>query len=198
MQQFQSEDISSLLVALMRGHQECGVVIPKDKKGHKGTYAALPQILSFIHTMGSKHGLILHQSPRILEGNAAIETILSHPASGQWISGISLLTPSENPVSMDQALGGSSTYHRRYDAMAICGLFAEDDPSDNDGDTETTPSKSSYISEKQLWLLNQRINKRTELEKIILTRLKITKLSDIPYREFNAVLAYVDAYTEEK
>ena len=154
MHQFQSPEVDQLMLALMQVHKEYGVVISKDRKGHKGTYASLPCVLESIHKMCSKHGLILTQASRIIEGQLALESMLHHPTSKQWIACQSLLTPNLEVQSSDQAWGGSSTYHRRYDAMMLLGIFAEDDPTDHDGDIDVLPQKSSSkINDKQLALL---------------------------------------------
>lgn len=196
MNQFQSPEVNHLMTALMDVHKEFGVVISKDRKGHKGTYASLPAILDSIHKMCSKHGLILTQASRIIDGQLALETILRHPASGQWISCHSLLTPHPDAQSLDQAWGGSSTYHRRYDAMMLMGIFAEDDPTDHDGHVEVAPKhsqQSGRINEKQLALLHAKIGNDDELKKKIIATLKVTQLADIPWKEFNRVLQYVES-----
>jgi hypothetical protein len=191
---FQSPSIDQLMLALMALHREFGVVIGKDRKGHKGTYASLPRILDSIHIMCCKHGLILTQASRIINGNTALESILRHPASGQWISCQSLLTPNPEAQSYDQAWGGSSTYHRRYDAMMLLGIFAVDDPTDHDGNvTHVQEKKSAAINERQLGLLLKKINNDENLKRIILTRLNIEDLSEIPWKEFNKVLNYVES-----
>jgi hypothetical protein len=193
MNQFQSQDIDQLMLALMDVHKEFGVVISKDRKGHKGTYASLPSILDSIHNMCSKHGLVLTQASRIVEGQLALETILRHPQSKQWISCQSLLTPNLEVQSSDQAWGGSSTYHRRYDAMMLLGIFAEDDPTDHDCHVESVKKKSACINEKQLGLLIAKVSGDDELKKKILMTLKVTQLADIPWKEFNRVLQYVES-----
>ncbi len=194
MNEFQSPSIDQLMLALMELHKEFGVVIGKDRKGHKGTYASLPCILESIHKMCSKHGLILTQASRIINQQAALESILRHPKSAQWISCQSLLTPNVEVQSYDQAWGGSSTYHRRYDAMMLLGIFSEDDPTDNDGNFDISKTqKSRYlISEKQLALLSAKINGNEELKSKILSTLKISKLSDVSWKDFNKVLQYVE------
>ena len=107
MNQFQSQDVDQLMLALMQVHKEFGVVISKDRKGHKGTYASLPCVLESIHKMCSKHGLILTQASRIIDGQLALESILRHPHSKQWVASQSLLTPNLEVQSSDQAWGGS-------------------------------------------------------------------------------------------
>jgi hypothetical protein len=193
MNQFQSVDIDQLMLALMEIHKEFGVVISTDRKGHKGTYASLPCVLESIHKMCLKYGLILTQASRIIDGQMALETTLRHPKSNQWIASQSLLTPNSELPSPDQAWGGSNTYHRRYDAMALMGIFAEDDPADDDGaDYAKASQKPAVISEKQLALLVAKINGNEALKLKILTVCKIAKLSDLQWKEFNKVLQYIE------
>lgn len=191
---FQSAETDQLMLALMEVHKEFGVVISKDRKGHKGTYASLPCVLESIHKMCSKHGLILTQASRVMDGHRAVESILRHPESNQWVSCQSLLTPNAEVQSSDQAWGGSSTYHRRYDAMMLLGLFAEDDPTDHDGyvEVDKLSKPSPCISKKQYALLIAKIDGDQELQGKILASLKITQLADTPWREFNKVLQYVE------
>lgn len=193
MNEFQSPEIDRLMQALMEAHKEFGVVINKDRKGHKGTYASLPRVLESIHKMCANHGLVLTQASRIINGQTALETILRHPASNQWISSQSLLTPNIDLPSSDQAWGGSSTYHRRYDAMMLLGIFSEDDPADNDGAVQIDKQKTSaLINAKQHTLLAAKINGDEELKSKILTSLKISDLSEIPWKNFNKILKYVE------
>lgn len=194
MNEFQSADIDQLMPALMEAHKEFGVVINKDRKGHKGTYASLPCVLDSIHKMCAKHGLILTQASRIINGQLALETILRHAKSQQWISCQSLLTPNMDLPSTDQAWGGSSTYHRRYDAMMLMGIFAEDDPADHDGANQTQASTktSQSISEKQYALLMAKINGDQAMADKIVSGMKLAKLSDLAWRDFNKVLNYIE------
>lgn len=194
MNEFQSPDIDQLMLALMEAHKEFGVVINKDRKGHKGTYASLPCVLDSIHKMCAKHGLILTQASRIIDGQTALETILRHPKSKQWISCQSLLTPNIDLPSADQAWGGSNTYHRRYDAMMLMGIFAEEDPADHDGATQSQAGGKSpqVISDKQYALLMAKLNGDAALESKILSGLKLSKLSDLAWRDFNKVLKYIE------
>src|SRR5665213_2099253 len=119
----------TLMAALMNMHAEFGVIIKKDSKGHKGTYASLPCVLDQIHHMTSKFGMVLTQHLKTFGEQTVLCSHLYHPESGERSESESILTPSPNSPSPDQAYGASMTYHRRYDAMALCGLVAEDDPS---------------------------------------------------------------------
>lgn len=138
-----SESIDQLLTALMDMHNEFGVIIAKDSRGNRGTYASLPAVLESIHNRCKKYGLMLTQGSKVIDNQPGIISTLWHPKSKQWISCESLLTPSENNTSADQAWGGSSTYHRRYDAMMLLGICSEDDPTDNDGNYEAKKTHAS-------------------------------------------------------
>lgn len=185
----QPNKIDQLMKALFNLHREFGVTIRKDSKGHKGTYASLPCVLESLHEMCDKHDLILHQQSCILEGKNALVTTLYHVPSNQSISSVSLLTPHPEPQSYDQAWGGSSTYHRRYDAMMLMGVFADEDPTDNDGHVEEKPQS---INPKQLGLLKAKLNGNKDLEGKILKTLNIADLSQVPWKRFNAILEFIE------
>jgi|FreactcultuFSWF8_1027224.scaffolds.fasta_scaffold06526_3 hypothetical protein len=185
-------EIDQLMQALSECHKEFGVVIRKDSRNNRNTYVSLAGLLEQIHERLSKHGLILTQAPYIFEGNHALFTRLTHPSSKQSVECMSLLTPGPNAQSPDQGWGGSSTYHRRYDAMMICGFFADDDATDNDGvvespDRESTyiPSRPGIISEKQAKLLGWKIKElsRDDLKGAILQ--KFGSMENVTIEAFN-------------
>ena len=193
--EYQSQDIDQLMLALMESHKEFGVVLEKDKKGHKGTYASLPCVLDSIHIMCSKHGLILTQASRVIDGQLALETILRHPKSKQWISCQSILTPADG-LSPDQSWGGSSTYHRRYDAMALMGISSSDDPADHDGNKglpqAAVPKQSECISASQLGLLRMKLKSQPEREASLLKAYNIPELAALPWRKMDEVVKVLD------
>lgn len=134
----------TIMRAMLEMHQEFGVVIRKDSKGNRGTYASLTAVLEQIHAMTSKYGLLLHQAPWFIDGNMILISRLHHLESEKYLECHSVLTPAGNNPSPDQAYGASTTYHKRYDALSLCGLVAEDDPSDHDGWKDlSTPAASS-------------------------------------------------------
>jgi len=227
----QSDSVENLTKALLEVHKQHGVVIGKDSKSFRNTYATLPGILTQIKDMIAPHGLILTQGSEAEYGGSAIYTLLEHVESGEYRKTISKLFPKELPVlpdyiinkmdqgqwnayckalidhNPDQAWGSSTTYHRRYDAMMICGFFSVDDPTDfNEGSKEIledrpstiqrtmniidpASSSSSNISDKQLALLHMKLKSNPGLEQSILAQQKIKSLSDIPRSNFNAILA---------
>lgn len=192
--------IDQLMAALFALHKQFGVTISKDRRGNRGTYASLPCVLESLHDMCHPHNLILSQASCIIEGKCSLLTTLYHLPSGQSISSVSLLTPNPEAASHDQAWGGSSTYHRRYDAMMLMGIFSEDDPTDHDGNhsptktttTTATTNTPGRINEKQLGLLKARLNGDKKTEDAILAKLGISHLSDIPWQKFNDIIKYLE------
>jgi len=235
----QSPEIDKLVSKIHLVQGAHGVVIGKDSKSNRNTYATLPGIISQIHSMIEPYGLVLTQGCTIVSGQNAMLTLLEDKESGQWRGCWSILTPKTIQVlpeyivaRMDQKQwesycrelinqdpnhqwGGSSTYHRRYGAMMILGVFAVDDPTDfNEGKKEIisesseqshparaifgasedtiTEAKSPFISEKQQGLLRMKLNGSKEIADKILGRWNLTKLSDIPWRNFQDVLAFIE------
>lgn len=223
----QSEGVYTLMGKLLEMHKEHGVVIGKDSKSNRSTYATLPGVLSQIQKMLTPYGLILTQGTDSDFDSGRIYTMLEHPESGEWRRICSRLTPKQIPLlpdyminkmdqgqwtsycnallnhNSDQAWGGSTTYHRRYDAMMVCGLVSADDPTDfNEGHNDVIPENkvantmnimnSDVISEKQCGLLRVKLNGDKELADKILTKWQVSKLSDISWRKFNDVLAFIE------
>jgi hypothetical protein len=221
----QSEHVDTLVEKLHQLHKEHGVVLGKDSKSFKNTYATLPGILSQLKDMLSAYGLVLTQGIFSSEAKDApdiLYTLLEHKESGQWRRITSTLTPKSLPLlpdymvermtpeqwnsycnallnaNLDQAYGASTTYHRRYDAMMICGMFAVDDPSDfNEGHNDVIPEntssnqKNGFISEGQQGLLRARLNGDKELANKIISTYNLKNLSEIPWQQFNSVLDFI-------
>lgn len=102
----------------------------KEQAGYNYKYADLVQVLKAIRPEFSKHGLCIMQFP-INEGyDVGVKTIIGHK-SGQYIES-SVVIPLEQPkgMSLEQALGKTITYLRRYSASAAAGISADED---NDG-----------------------------------------------------------------
>lgn len=226
--EFQSGDsLEHIPKALHAIHQEHGVIIGKDSKSNRGTYATLPSILSQIADLIGPKGLILTQGPD-LEYDNCIYTLLEHPESGEWRRVVCKLKIKEVPLLPDymiekmnadqwnsyckellnyspfQAWGSSTTYQRRYSAMMICGFFAADDPTDfNEGASEIIPeqtksSGSGFISDKQQSLLRFKLNGDKALADKILMAFNVQKLSEIPWKHFQEVLKFIEEYQGAK
>ena len=180
----------TLMQALMNMHAEFGVILGKDKKGNRGTYTSLPGVLSQIHNMTKKHGLLLFQRPdfEIDSGVQSLMTRLEHVESGENIWCRSLLTPTPNAPSADQAYGSSMTYHRRYDAMALCGLFCDEDPADHDGwkDHEHTTRKITDSEAKRLYAILKDRGSEGVIKEL---SAKYGKFQNMTLKEYNELFA---------
>ncbi len=218
--ELQSTEIDKIMDAIAMVHDKYGVVIEKDAKGARGAmYAKLDNILVEIHQRCKEFKLTLIQRKLISDSNTeCLETMLFHRESKQWIKSLSLIHTNPQAQSPDQVWGGSDTYHRRYDAMGILGLCSSDDPADHDGwkdhdksfkpeqkaqiqrtmdiingDESAPVEKSHFISEKQQGLLRVKLNGNKEVADKILVRWNVSKLSEIPWRQFQDVLAFVES-----
>lgn len=129
-----SDSIKELATALSKFQSETVDAI-KDKKGDKGSYADLGQILNLVRPLMSKHGLSVAQLPceSAIEGNIAVDTMLMHK-SGEWISNsfsmpinrIIRKADGRDVTNAPQASGSVITYARRYALTAVLGITQED------------------------------------------------------------------------
>lgn len=129
-----SDTIKELATALSKFQSETTDAI-KDKRGDKGSYADLGQILNLVRPLMSKHGLSVAQLPceSAIEGNIAVDTMLMHE-SGEWISNsfsmpinrIIRKADGKDVTNAPQASGSVITYARRYALTAVLGITQED------------------------------------------------------------------------
>lgn len=194
---YRSDKQDQLMKALALCHQDFKVVIQKNSKSHRNTYANLPQILMFIREF-NKHGLVLIQKDIIADNEPYIVTELHHYPSGQYTISTTQIQAAPSNASLDQAYGSSSTYRRRYAAMGICGLFADNDPSDYDGEVDEEPipepqksapkdTSEEPILEAQVIYLNSLLEGHKNLKEKVLDSLKLTNLGEIKQKNFRHV-----------
>ena len=89
----------------------------------KSKFADLQNVWDACREALHAHGLAVMQMPTHIDGEPALETILSH-SSGQWISGVYPLSPIKKDP---QGVGAAITYARRYALAALVGVVYEDD-----------------------------------------------------------------------
>lgn len=120
----QSESIAELATALSQAQAE---IKPAKKSGFnphfKAHFATLEDIFNAAQLVLPRFGLSLIQSTELIDGVTLLRTVLLH-SSGQWIDGLYPVLCQKNDP---QGLGSGMTYSRRYAAMAMLGLPAEDD-----------------------------------------------------------------------
>lgn len=125
-----SESIKNIAAALMAFNTEMAVIHKTaDNPFFKSKYAPLNEILKAIQPALKNAGLVLTQFP----DGEGLGTILMHPQSGEWISGVVKM---ELEKVTPQGYGSASTYYRRYSLASVLMLNIEDD---DDGNKAETP-----------------------------------------------------------
>ena len=143
-----SEDITSLVAALLGAHKELKAA-PRtaentyfSTKWKRAGYAPLEVCIDTYRETFAKHGLVVVQSARseyrahvdypatsksdaerLPTGDIHVETMLVH-TSGQYISDTLTIYSERFDV---HGIGGAITYARRYGLCALAGIASEDD-----------------------------------------------------------------------
>lgn len=109
-------------------HKGSTATIPgKDgKSGYSYSYAELGDVLGAVRPVLARHGIALVQRtvlPDQAGGKVRLVTELRHVAGDVLESSIELGHDTRNP----QAFGGALTYLRRYEAVTLLGVAAEED-----------------------------------------------------------------------
>ncbi len=119
-----SETINELATALAKAQAQ---IRPAHKSSDnpffKSKYADLAAVIDSYREPLAAQGLSLSQHPSSEGSKVVITSLLMH-TSGQWLESDLALT-ADKPTP--QSIGSSVTYGRRYAAMAILGMAADDD-----------------------------------------------------------------------
>jgi hypothetical protein len=119
-----SDNINDLAAALAKAQAEMRPAAKDAVNPHfKSKYADLASVLDAIRDPFAKHGLSLTQHPVTDGERVAVITMLLH-SSGQFLESELTMTPQQKTP---QSVGSAITYARRYAAMAVAGLAADDD-----------------------------------------------------------------------
>ena len=132
--------MKELFSALVKARAEMSA--PKKNSNnpfHKSKYAALDEIVDVSSSALAKHGLMVVQTPKTIEGGVmALHTQIIHE-SGQSLDCGFYALPSHGGKNPMQEMGSNITYARRYALAAILGLAAENDD-DGNGATPRQPT----------------------------------------------------------
>jgi hypothetical protein len=131
-----SESLTALAPALAACQGEIEAAT-KDKvnPAFKSSYADLHAVRAVIREPLAKNGLSLVQLPAAGHGRVTVTSVLLHK-SGEWIA-CELAMPLAQATP--HAVGSAISYGRRYAAMAMLGVSAEDDDGTAAGTTPTGP-----------------------------------------------------------
>lgn len=133
-----SETITKLMGAMLKVQGAVDGVKKDGKNPHfKSSYATLEAVVDTIRPVCQENGLVVMQAPGLFsDGAIAVETIVVHAASGEWIkSEVSLPVVGSDP----QKAGSALTYAERYSLMALFNL----PPVDDDGNAASERSNGS-------------------------------------------------------
>ena len=91
-------------------------------------FVNIDSILKVVHATLAKHGLRVFQPSVVVDGNAAVETVV-RSKSGESLSLGTIAVPwrSAKGLTDAQAFGSSLTYARRYGLVTALGLATGDD-----------------------------------------------------------------------
>lgn len=123
-----SESIKNLAFALARAQAKMPVALFDAKNPFlKNKYASLGAVISASKPVLAEYGLSIAQFPYSQEGRVGVTSILMHE-SGEYIEQtITLVPEAAKGVSVNQAVGITITYLRRYAWAAILGMYADED-----------------------------------------------------------------------
>ena len=129
--------LQRLIKALIKAQGEIKNV-SKDKVNpfFHSKYAPLDSVWEAIKGPLHKNGLCISQATDIINGQAALVTLLLHE-SGEFIRSVYPLNPVKNDP---QGLGAAITYARRFSLAALVGLVSEDD---DDGQAASQPNQQA-------------------------------------------------------
>lgn len=137
-EQGRSQHIGLLAAAMLAAQQELQPVA-KDKENpfFNSRYADLGAVMEAAKLAYNKHGIVVIQRNLDTDGSTvAIETLLVHVESAEFLTGILRLKPAKTDP---QGMGSCITYARRYALGVITGLVTEDD---DDGNAASQAAKA--------------------------------------------------------
>lgn len=126
----QSETIGALAAALAKAQGSLNAALKDSKNPHlKNKYADLASIWNAAREpLAANELAVIQTTDDSGDGGQYLVTTLAH-SSGEWIKGyLRISTEGANKgVNLNQALGSSISYMRRYALAAIVGVIQDDD-----------------------------------------------------------------------
>ena len=199
---YASEQLGELFKALSKTQGEMDFA-SKDGKNpfYKSKYSTLTAVIRASRPFLAKNGLSVSQIECTPENGVwSLSTILNHD-SGQYIGGCSPITPSKKDI---QSSGSYISYLKRYAYSSIVGVATEDD----DGQKamkpivkeitqeerlfgpfvkrEVKPKEIDHspITDEQVDILVEELEKEPELEMEILTKMSLRGIKEMPKHKF--------------
>lgn len=202
----QSEKIEELAAALSAAQAELSPVAKRGKNPHfKSTYAKLEDALEELHEVFPKHGLSISQLPFGWNDQIGVRTQLMHK-SGQWIASCLMAKPGKPGP---HEVGSLISYFRRYMALGIAGLGAEDDDGNAAQKKYEPPPPNKVVDlpvptkdpekEKALKMLGDRLRELKGIgfkDEEIMKQLNITNYNDILLKDAKTIYAALEVLAD--
>lgn len=210
-----SESIVNLTKALIKAQSKFGQLAKNKRNTHLNyNYADLDSMKNATMPSLKEHGLTLNFFPANIDGVAHLEALLIHE-SGEYILSRYPVTP-EKPGM--QGTGAAITYLKKYIWGAVFSLYDDENDDDvggngnkpeerpyeyNQAPQKTSGSKAPIaeapkpvestgkISTNQALALMKEIGDNKDLLDQILSGNKISGIQDLPSKNFNNVLGFV-------
>lgn len=161
--------------------------ILKTQKGHTGKYEDLAAIATEVDPILSKHGLSYRYRSRQDE-KVHVTCVLSHKAGHSEETPLSAKPdtgPGRNEI---QALGSAITYLQRYSLKLALGLSAT-----KDDDGRAAGIVGDTITQKQADEIRELLDEVGGNRQVFLKYFKVESVEQIPAREYERVIASLNA-----
>lgn len=172
----------------------CNPVFDSVNPHFRNKYASLASVRNSIVPVLNKHGIAVIQELCKTDSGLSCTTILIH-SSGEKYS----CSPFEiNTSKMDaQGLGAASTYARRYQLQAVCGVVGDED---DDGNEISNSNKNNPV--KQNNYSNKKESKKYDTKEVTIKEKEPQKITSLSEEERSIIVdkttAYCDRLTECK
>jgi ERF superfamily len=169
-----------------------------DRNGQRNKYATLKSILVAVDDALMDEGILFTQSEIVDKDYQCpiLETRLMH-VSGESISSRALIANDEkSPITNEnQRYGAALSYARRYSAMTILGLYADesdvDDHEYNKGSNQVEARDMGMATEKQIGFIKKLLSGKERSQEIvdrILKKYNIKSLEEVASKDASEII----------
>lgn len=167
--------------------------IPKGGKGHNGKpHERLEDIFETTKPLRAKYGFSLNHEIKQGPSTITIVAILGHRGGHEAVAEMALPLDASGSKNAVQAHGSTTTYGKRYTAMAVLGLAASDE-ADDDGKAagNKKPDASPLIAEDECKALKALLAKANLDEQIIFESFNVNALSELTKAQHDEITVKV-------
>ena len=190
--------MTELIKALIKARKNFKTVA-FDKSGARNKYATLKSILSAVDEALMNEGILFTQSESFDEGVPVLETRLIH-VSGESISSKAHIENDEkSPIgNANQRYGAALSYARRYSAMTILGLYADEADLDDYEHEERQMVNNSIkpVTDAQIKFIQTLIKQKGNpkmMHEIILRKYQIKSLEELQSKDASGAIKMLQA-----